>query len=99
MVNGVSVFNEKTLRKAIETSEEERLKKSLIRCDARKIAELTKVCNVLLSEVFAKRLLTEPLLTAFYDNRDAVYSCFDAKFSLNVLEKDVFGLMSCILKP
>ena len=42
------------------------------------------------SEAFAKRLLTESLLQALYDNKDAAYSCFDVKFSPDVLDENVF---------
>ena len=89
-VQGMSVFNGETIRKAVETAEEERLKKRLTRSDTKRIAELTKVCRVLLSEEFAKRLLTEPLLKALYDNKDAAYSCFDVEFSPHVSEENIF---------
>ena len=86
-VNDVSVFNEKTLRKAVMASEEKRLKKKmLLRSDTKKIEEITKICQVLLSEEFAKKLLTERVLRALYDNKDAAYSCFDIKFSPHVYE-------------
>ena len=89
-VQGMSVFNGETIRKAVETAEEERLKKLLTRSDTKRIAELTKVCRVLLSEEFAKRLMTEPLLKALYDNKDAAYSCFDVEFSPHVSEENIF---------
>ena len=89
-VNDVSVFNEETLRKAVEASERERLKKVFTRSDTKKVEALTKVCQVLLSEEFAKKLLTEPLLQALYDNKDAAYSCFDVKFSPDAIEENVF---------
>ena len=62
----------------------------LTRADTPKITEIVKICRVLLSEAFAKRLLTEPLLQALYDNKDAAYSCFDVKFSPDVLDENVF---------
>ncbi|MBR1844026.1 MAG: hypothetical protein IJ793_04120 [Opitutales bacterium] len=90
-VQGMSVFNGETLRKAVEASETDRLRKTMLtRADTKRIAELTKVCRVLLSEEFAKRLMTEPLLKALYDNKDAAYSCFDVEFSPDTLKKNVF---------
>ena len=90
-VQDVSVFNEGTLRSAVEFSETDRLGKTMLtRADTPKITEIVKICRVLLSEAFAKRLLTESLLQALYDNKDAAYSCFDVKFSPDVLEENVF---------
>lgn len=92
-VRDVSVFNGKTIRRTVEASEEKRLGRIFMtRSETNKIEELTKVCRILLSEEFAKRLLTEPLLKALYDNRDAAYSCFDVGFSRdegNVFRSDV----------
>ena len=90
-VNGASVFNEETLRKAVEASETDRLGKTMLtRADTQRITEIVKICRVLLSEEFAKKLLTEPLLQALYDNKDAAYTCFDVKFSPDALDKNIF---------
>lgn len=90
-VQDVSVFNEGTLRSAVEFSETARLGKTMLtRADTQRMTEIVKICRVLLSEAFAKRLLTEPLLQALYENKDVAYSCFDVKFSPDVFEKDIF---------
>ena len=90
-VQDVSVFNEETLRSAVEFSEADRLGKTMsTRADTQRMTEIVEICRVLLSEAFAKRLLTEPLLQALYGNKDAAYSCFDVKFSPDTLEKNVF---------
>lgn len=90
-VNGASVFNEETLRKAVEASETDRLGKTMLtRADTQRITEIVKICRVLLSEEFAKKLLTEPLLQALYDNKDAAYTCFDVEFSPDALDKNIF---------
>ena len=90
-VQDVSVFNEGTLRSAVEFSEADRLGKTMsTRADTQRMTEIVEICRVLLSEKFAKELLTEPLLRALYDNKDAAYSCFDVKFSPHAFEKDIF---------
>jgi len=90
-VQGMSVFNGETLRKAVEASETDRLGKTMLtRADTRRITEIVKICRVLLSEKFAKELLTEPLLQALYDNKDAAYSCFDVKFFQDEFEENAF---------
>ena len=90
-VNDASVFNEETLRKAVKASETDRLGRTMLtRADTRRITEIVKVCQVLLREEFAKKLLTEPLLQALYDNEDAAYSCFDVKFFPDTIEKNAF---------
>ena len=90
-VQDVSVFNGETLRSAVEFSETDRLGKMMLtRADTRRITEIVKICPVLLSEAFAKRLLAKPLLQALYDNRDVAYSCFDVKFSPDEIEENVF---------
>ncbi len=90
-VQDVSVFNEGTLRSAVEFSETARLGKTMLtRADTQRMTEIVKICRVLLSEKFAKELLTEPLLQVLYDNKDVAYSCFDVKFSPDVFEKDIF---------
>ena len=63
-IDNLAVFNDFTLKKAVETRAED----LLIR-NSEEIAELVKVCKVLLSEAFAKKLLTDALTEAFYESR------------------------------
>ena len=62
-IDKLAVFNDFTLKNAVET----RAKDLLIR-NSEEISELVKVCKVLLSETFARKLLTDASVKAFYDN-------------------------------
>ena len=62
-IDKLAVFNDFTLKNAVETRAE-----NLAICDSKQISEVVKVCKVLLSETFARKLLTDASVKAFYDN-------------------------------
>jgi len=70
-IDDLAVFNDFTLEEAVKTRAN-----ALAICDKQR-SELVKVCKVLLSEAFAKRLLTDALVRAFYENREYSDSFFD----------------------
>ena len=71
-IDDLAVFNDFTLKKVVETRAE-----ALAICDLKQISEVVKVCKVLLSEAFARKLLTDALVRVFYENREYSDSFFD----------------------
>jgi hypothetical protein len=75
-IDDLAVFNDWTLGKAVETRA-----KDLGIDNAKEISELIKVCKVLLSEAFAKKLLTNALVEEFYGDYENSDSFFDVRLA------------------
>ena len=73
-IDDLAVFNDWSLGKAVETRA-----RDLGINNAREISELIKVCKVLLSEAFAKKLLTNALVEEFYEDYENSDSFFDVR--------------------
>lgn len=86
-IDDLAVFDDFTLKKAVETRA-----KALAVCNPKQISELVKVCKVLLSEAFARKLLTDALVRVFYENRECSDSFFDVRLDLCGLDENTNSL-------